>query len=202
MRTRRGPNAMRRAYPNNVGATAAAGRNHQPDAGECPAEASQTGSGADDHTSTAAPNCTASAHEAHDPEPPPQKAEPGRTPTGQGCPAAGHTTSTPPAPATADTIADERAASAAGRCEAAANTCADGTAERMAASTPGAQPTKTGLPTAGRTEAAAAQAAPQEREPEKPTTGKEERNCMDKNTGETPEIPCKIQYKTLKTKQI
>ena len=43
-------------YANSDGTAGAAGRNHQPGAGECPTETSQTGSGADDHTSTAAPN--------------------------------------------------------------------------------------------------------------------------------------------------
>lgn len=163
-----------KTYANSDGTAGAAGRNHQPGAGECPTETSQTGSGADDHTSTAAPNSTANAHEAQEPEPPPEKAEPGRTPAGQGCPAAGHTTSTPPAPATADTMVAERAASAAGCCEAATNTCADGTAYRMAESKPAAQPTSTGQPatTDGSTDRPAETAKRQERLPEKPTTGK------------------------------
>ena len=71
-------------------------------------------------------------------------------------------------------MAAERAASAAGCCEAAANTCADGTAYRMAESKPAAQPTSTGQPatTDGSTDRPAETAKRQERLPEKPTTGK------------------------------
>lgn len=160
-------------YTKSVGACRAGGRNHQPGAGAKPVDASHAGSVVEDHTSTPAPNCTARAQEAHDPDPPPENAAPGRTPTGQGCPAAGQTTSSPDDAATACTRAADRWARAAGCCEAARNTRADGEASDTAASTPDAHPTKEGRPAkCGTTDSAAATAAGQRREPEKPTTGK------------------------------
>ena len=93
------------------------------------------------------PEPRAKAREAHEPEPPPQKAleekQEGSKPDGQGDD--GKETHKPLAAATARTTATERAAKAPGLepKEEACNTVADGKEDRKNSSTPGAQPTNT-----------------------------------------------------------
>lgn len=155
---------------------------HQPEAPETADHRppDQDGTPTGENSNTRRPKPTANAAEPQEPEPAPRNERPGRTPEGQA--PEGATTNRPREPAATDrTQAAERRAKAATkpplekRGDEAENTSNPGEPEkndRTTASTPRAHPTETRQPdegTKGRTEATAAAADGQEREPENPT---------------------------------
>lgn len=153
----------------------------QPGTGARPQPAGDT-TPAGRNTSNGTPKPTASANDAHVPDPDPEKHrdedDEGSKPAGQ--PPLGNDTHKPPEPAaaTAWTHAVDRRANAdlpSPNCpEATEKTCALGHASRTTASTPVAQPTTTfaelGTAAIAENNAVEATASSGRREPEKPTT--------------------------------